>query len=454
MIKRATGRLLVALGVGAVVFAGTGGATGAPTAVHAAGTTTVAAQVSVESAARKPTWRPTQGGKFNVPRVGGDKQYRLEKQVVSAIRHARKGSQIKISLFSFDRFPVADALIAAHRRGVDVKVLMNDHEEPRAQKKLRRVIGKNRSKRSYIYQCQNGCRSTGENNHSKFFLFSHTGAARDVVMVGSVNMKLNGSKNQYNDLWTKNDAPALYATFDDLFRRMRPDKVDKPTYMRREIGKNFMLQVTPFHNEGPDNDPIDTVLDPVKCKGARGGTGTNGRTLIRVNMHAWNGRRGTYLAERFRKLYAAGCDVKLQYGYAGKLVRDEFGIKTPRGYMPIRANGFDTDGDEETDLYSHMKLLIITGNYGGDRSAKVVVTGSSNYQDSGVRGDEVILRMLNQDRTTAQYLKNWKWMWENRTREVPHVQPKRSTDRFGRPLPERRVYLAGPGIDSPEWEDE
>ena len=125
------------------------------------------------------------------------------------------------------------------------------------------MIGANRSKRSYIYQCTNGCRSSGENNHDKYFLFSHTGIAKNVVMTGSVNMKMNGAKNQFNDLWTRNNVPKIYQAFDALHEQMERDKVARPTYWVQNIGRNFQLQALPFPGNGPDHDPIDTILDPV-----------------------------------------------------------------------------------------------------------------------------------------------------------------------------------------------
>ncbi|ANH36571.1 hypothetical protein I601_0117 [Nocardioides dokdonensis FR1436] len=449
----AAATVLVLSGLGTSLASASG-----PTAPGVAATTTAASLASSAArpavAARKKTgWKPVAGAKFNVPRSGPATQFRLEQQVLGAIRHAKPDSMIRISLFSFDRYPVADALIQAHRRGVDVQVLMNNHEIPGAQKKLRSVIGANRAKRSYIYQCTNGCRSSGENNHDKYFLFSRTGRAKNVVMTGSVNMKMNGAKNQYNDLWTRNNVPEIYRAFDALHDQMERDKVAKPNYWVQNIGKAFQLQALPFHGNGPDHDPIDTILDPVKCLGATGGTGNQGRTRIRVNMHAWDGDRGTYLARRMRKLYALGCDVKLQYGYAGKKVRNELGVRTSRGYVPVRSNGMDTDLDGEIDLYSHMKLLIISGNYGNDSSKRVVVTGSSNYQDSGLRGDELIFRMFDQGKATKQYLANFDWMWNNRTRAVPYQSVSgRGLD--GAATSDQRIYDDGLGTDSPEWKDQ
>src|SRR6476661_3036271 len=76
--------------------------------VTAQATAKVVAATPVALKKKPQPWRPTPGAKFNVPRVGGPAQFRLEQQVIDAIRHARRKSTIKMVMFSFDRFPVTD----------------------------------------------------------------------------------------------------------------------------------------------------------------------------------------------------------------------------------------------------------------------------------------------------------------------------------------------------------
>ena len=369
-------------------------------------------------------YQPNAGATFNVPRSTAEKEFRVERTITSAINHAKKGSLIRISLFSFDRKPVAQALIDAKKRGVHVQILLNDHQVTGAQRMLHRALGKNRWNKNFSYECTNGCRSKGENNHIKFFLFSHTGKARDVVMTGSVNFTLNAVKNQYNDVYVKNNAPKLYDAFNVLFDQMRKDKPARPLWFSRQIGTQFVLQATPFPNPGPKHDPIMSILGRVHCKGARGGTGNRyHHTIVRVSMHAWDGKRGTYIAQRLRNLYAAGCDVKVMYGKGGYNVRRELGVRTKRGYVPAHTNGYDTDEDGQVDLYTHQKELLISGNYATDRSTSLVVTGSSNYQDAGLRGDDEIFQ-LHSVGVLKQYINNWKFIWENRSRPIRYVNGK------------------------------
>jgi phosphatidylserine/phosphatidylglycerophosphate/cardiolipin synthase-like enzyme len=300
---------------------------------------------------------------------------------------------------------------------VSVQVLVNDHEVTRTQLYLRSRLGTNRARRSWIYQCKSGCRSSGEALHDKFYLFSRTGAARWVVMTGSINMKLNGHKNQYNDLWTHNDDRDLFDAFDALFERLKRDRLDHPLYWIQEVGPVQVI-ATPFPGVDRTDDPIMKVLRQVRCLGAGGGTGTNGRTLVRVVMHAWNGPRGTYLARRLRDLYGSGCDVRLLYGMAGAKVRAELARPTRRGRIPIRSTGYDTDADGELDLYTHQKNLVVSGHYGDDRAARVVVTGSSNWTFGGMHGDEVIVVINGRSGDLPAYRADFDWLWTRRSHSV------------------------------------
>lgn len=369
-----------------------------------------AASLSTASAAG---WKPQAGAKFNVPRAKASNQFRLENQVLASINHARSGSAIRMAMFSYDRQPITNALIRAHKRGVRVQVLVNNHEGSGAQTKLRRRLGSNPNNKNFIYQCKNGCRSSGNNLHAKFYLFSRTGSVRYVTMAGSINMKLNGHKNQYNDLTTRVNQKKLHNQLQGIFNQMRTDRVVKSPYINTAIDKNIRLQMTPYRGSW-SKDPINFHMNKVKCRN----TGLNGgRTYVRVNMHAWDGDRGARIAKKVRSLYAAGCKVRVQYGYGGLKVRQIFGNPTKRGYVPVRSSGLDTNGDRQIDLYSHMKMMTISGNYAGKRNARVVITGSSNYQDNGIYGDELLLRIQSVN-LFKQYLNHYNWMWNNRTRSV------------------------------------
>jgi phosphatidylserine/phosphatidylglycerophosphate/cardiolipin synthase-like enzyme len=374
----------------------------------------------------KPKWRPAQGAFFNTPRHGA-KQWILHQHIVGAIDHAKPGSYIRIALFSFDRKYVASKLIKAKRRGVHVQVLLNDHQVTPAQKMLHRALGTKRKRKSFAYECHHGCRSTGENLHTKFYLFSHTGGAFKTVMTGSVNLTGNSAMNQYNDLYVVNNAAKLTKKFRVLWGQLKKDKPAHPGWLVQKAGPHFRVEATPFPHPGPHHDPIISILNKVHCLGATHGTGNKvHHTVVRVVMHAWNDERGHYIAQKMRQLYGAGCDVKLQYGFAGESVRNTFAARTGRGFMPVHTTGKDTNEDGLIDLYTHQKELLISGHYAKSTHTRLVVTGSSNYNKDGIRGDEEIFLIKNRLPAWKAYIKDFQRMWKHfstRVKYIPYPNP-------------------------------
>jgi phosphatidylserine/phosphatidylglycerophosphate/cardiolipin synthase-like enzyme len=383
---------------------------------------TTSSATATATAKPKPTpkWKPAEGAFFNTPRAGA-KEWVLHRQIVAAIEHAKPGSYIRIALFSFDRKYVASKLIQAHSRGVHVQVLLNDHQVTPAQKMLHRALGTHRFKKSFAYECSHGCRSHGENLHTKFYLFSHTGGAHQTVMTGSVNLTGNSAINQYNDLWVRNNTSGLTHAFRKLFKQMRRDKPAHPAFLVQNIGSDYKLEATPYPNGGPTHDPIIKILDNVHCLNAALGTGNAlHHTVVRVIMHAWNDSRGAYLAQKIRQLYAAGCDVKVMYGISGASVRQVFKNQTGRGYLPVHTTGYDTNEDGFIDLYTHQKELLISGNFGKHPGTKMVVTGSSNWNIDGLRGDEEIFE-IRRPRAYAQYINDFDNMWLKHSKLVAYI---------------------------------
>jgi phosphatidylserine/phosphatidylglycerophosphate/cardiolipin synthase-like enzyme len=389
------------------------GATPATAAPPAATTGTTPARAGDT----KP-WTPATGGWFNDPWGDQEAKFRIERQIVAAINHARKGSYIRIAVYSFDRVNVARALLDAHKRGVRVQVLHNDHQYTTAMKMLKHGLGTNRGKKSWDYTCKTGCRSQQGVLHDKIYLFEHTGGAKNVVMTGSANLTGNAAIHQFNDLLVKTDVPNYYTMMLHLFWELKKDKTAKPLFEHKVL-RDYQLWVMPHPHTTEQNDPVMEILRPVQCQGASGGTGTAGRTKIRVSMHSWNGERGTYIARRLRHLYAQGCDVKVLWALAGSGMKRVIGMSTPRGTVPRHADGYNTDCDElqEVDMYSHQKYLTISGHYGKDTSASYVFTGSSNWTPQGISGDELILRAQG-PHLVKQWNRNFDFIWDKRSRPV------------------------------------
>lgn len=404
----------------------------------------IAPMSQASAAPRKKAWKPKAGAFFNQPRSSPANENRLENQVLAAVRNTPKGEYIRMAMFSYDRWPVTDALIAARKRGVRVQVVLNGHELTPAAKRIKSYLGprygyvkrkvkvtrpngkvvtvikkKRYNRKNFFYQCVSSCRGDGDVQHSKFVLFTRSGDARNVVMVGSLNMKVNGTHNQFNDLLVMNNRRRMHDDLAKVFAQMRNDRVLRNPYRDFIYGDGTQLLVMPFARKyataktkwTPARDPMTKFLNPIQCLGAKT---PSGRTAIRVNMHAWDRERGAMIARKMRDLYARGCDVKLMVGFAGANVRNILAQPTSRGVVPVRSTGYDTDYDGEIDLYSHTKYFTVNGRYGKKNGVRMIVTGSSNYQNGGQYGDELFLRAYNA-RLHTQYVTNWNDVWAHHT---------------------------------------
>jgi len=137
---------------------------------------------------------PSDGPIFNRPIGSHGAKFRLVRHVEKTIRSTRRGSTILIATYLMDRQETADKLIAAHRRGVAVKVIMDDGIESRPSRRLAAVLGKDRTARSFAVFCHNSCRGTRGQMHAKFYAFSKAGRSHNVVMVSSANLNNGGGK--------------------------------------------------------------------------------------------------------------------------------------------------------------------------------------------------------------------------------------------------------------------
>ena len=413
----------------------------APSASTAAskGLTSSTSVSTLAAQARKPgrpgrpnkNWKVPPGPKFNNPMIDKDR-YVIERHLLRAIRNTPRNEKITISAYSLDRQVVADELIRAHNRGVKVKVLLNDHLIPGAQVRMAKVLGRNTKKSSFIRRCVSGCRADENeynNLHSKFYLFSRTGRNRNVVMLGSHNMTLNAVQWQWNDLWTTVGKPALYDQFEALFNDMRPDwDRRRATYAFCDNGLDCPAgDLQKYYNivfpraTTPTNDAVIDILNNIQCLYVDA-TGVERRTLLRLSMHTMRGNRGNYIADKLRELYAAGCNLRVNYGLMGFHTKQQIGAPTSRGRVPLRSTGFNLADDvytgvpeiddmpEAIERYTHHKYFVLKGSYKGVVDSNIVWTGSTNWSSLGTPQDEILFSMHGRQ-MVRDYLKNFELMW-------------------------------------------
>ena len=381
---------------------------------------TATALVLTLSTAGAQAYTPDDGATFNNPWGDMAAKERLLNKITRTIESAHKGSYIRIAAYSNDRKDATDALIAAYRRGVHVQVLLNDNWTSYQTKRLQRVLGTNTSKKSFLEICVNSCRGRRGNLHSKFYLFSHAGQSRHIVMFGSVNLTGFAAKTQWNDLYSTRDRKVLHNFFVDVFAQMARDRPVRHPFISRQIG-DFTINVYPRYDTTESDDPIMKRLNGVRCKDYADGAGIAGRTMIRINMYGWNGTRGVYLAKKVADLSRRGCNIQvLESSAGGKVVR----ILANNGVL-IKTPDADRNENGKVDVFTHDKWMILGGRI-RQQSGWHVWTGSQNWSDRSLNGDEITVH-IHRRGVFWNYRKNFKHIWEKRSTWVADTEPVSTT---------------------------
>jgi phosphatidylserine/phosphatidylglycerophosphate/cardiolipin synthase-like enzyme len=330
---------------------------------------------------------------FNVPTGRRARQYRLFTHINRSINSAPAGSVIRIAVFSFADGRTADNLIRAHRRGVGVRLVFDDHHVFDAQRRLLRVLGSNPRARSFAILCHQSCRAEGGEMHGKVYLFARAGRARFVTMVGSNNMTSTNAERQWSDLVTLTNNRPMFDTFRRWFGQLKHDRA-VPDPRIAAVSRQNLALITP-QDTAKYGDPALKALAPVAC------APRPHRTRVMISAHAWYGPRGQAIADRVATLAERGCVVKVFHG-------DAFGTEIERR---LRAGGARIATSRHRGIQTHQKLLIVKGTYGGNDRAQFVWTGSHNWSPGALRLDDVILRSANR-RVVAAYVRHFGYMWE------------------------------------------
>ncbi len=356
---------------------------------------------TVPAAVTVSTYTPVTGATFNRPIGTRSEKRRILAHVNRTIDAVPPGGTIKIAVFSLGWKNTADALLRAADRGASVQLVVDDHKVFEQEVRLRNALGTDTSASSFVKFCQHACRSTKGDMHDKFFLFSAAGSADFVTMVGSNNMTGFNAYDQWNDVYTIADDPAMYFAYAGMFDQLKAATPMAKTYYQMDVS-GYRSQFYPNVGVNATTDPAMQILNKVVCTGAAPGTGVRGSTLLRIAQHAWFGPRGEYLAKKVAALRKQGCVVEvvpgISVGSGVKRILTGAGVKL----ATVRHPGIRT----------HQKTLSVSGNFDGVRGNRVVFTGSENWTDRALICDDVVLRVPGAA-AYAQYSENFTDMWRN-----------------------------------------
>ncbi len=360
--------------------------------------TTTAVPATVGTAERAAQSCAAAGATFNDPRGNEEAQQRIIRMTESCIDGSPPGSVIRIATLDITFDYITDGLIAAHDRGVRVKIVLpsTQADEPDGSR-LARSLGTDVSQGSFVRFCYNGCHLTGV-MHAKFSLFSMSGGARQVAMSTSSNLTPWSAHNNWNDAYTTAGNTRVYAAYVRYFRSLLgPRRTFRRTY---SIG-DYRLWFYPTPVGTRRNQLYNILLSNIRCPRRR-------PTVVRVSTSLWS----TTMARAARRLVALqryGCVVRvsLQSDHTDPLIVEIL----RRGHVRSRFSDVDEDGQAGGSTNSHSKFITINGRYLRS-DVRSVTTGSLNMSRPGSRTSDNNMIWIGGQRAHAAYVAAFDDVWE------------------------------------------
>ena len=330
-------------------------------------------------------------------------QFRLHRTQVAAIKVAPAGATIHLVMYTFATEWAGQALLAAHQRGVNVRVIIDDHENYRWTKRLQAELGTDQHRRSYVVRCHLACasdvtyprrRSAGTIRsyvHAKWLIIDRSGNDRDVVMIPSENLT-PAAAEQSNDLMVLRGDHAVYRFLRSRFDIMRKDAgTAYGTVTSGSVTMTMFPMPLPKGYQVKPDEPLPVAMDPyldylrgIQCGGDHS-------TTIRIAMYMWTYPR-LEVARRFAELARAGCRV-IAIGQPLSPESDEgWDPEITKTLLDAGIELHQTGGG----VYLHSKIVTLDGWDTSDQRLRLAITGSSNFLlQALVASDDLIVTDTN-----------------------------------------------------------
>ncbi|MCO5993045.1 phospholipase D-like domain-containing protein [Actinoallomurus rhizosphaericola] len=334
---------------------------------------------------------------FNVPSGSAAEQNAIAHHVNQLTAGAPRGALIRIAVFMFTSQAFARTLTDAKRRGAHVQLVVDaSTRDNDAYRRVERALGTSRKRSSWVVACHKGC--VGDTiMHNKFFLFSRTGRARNVVVQSSANLTTRNRVNAWNNAFTISDA-RLYRAYGRYFSALAARHHERDHYRVTRSGP-VTAYTFPRAGDSATTDTLYRLLGKVGCGG-----GTS------VHVTTFNLSR-TDVAERLWSLSHQGCDVRVIYTNLSDRAREILEQEDGPELLSSHYMYFDAETGDEVDAFAHSKYVLIDGTYAG-RSRKVVITGSPNYTEPALRHNDETMISIEGAGVYGAYENNFTRLWD------------------------------------------
>lgn len=294
----------------------------------------------------------------------------IPEKLIDYINNAQ--DTIHIASFEFNLTPVAEALIAAHQRGVEVQWVTDDEHGIEADEE------EGHGQFAMLEKAGIEVRDDGRGAlmHNKFWIFDG-----QTVWTGSTNITVNGNFRNNNNVIVI-ESPALAAIYEREFAEMWAGEFG-PTSPSMVDDQTVTIDGTPIRVLFASEDDVASRLVPL-IESAQ-------RSIRFMAFSFTHDEMGAAVLARAK----AGVDVKGIFETRGS--ETEYS-EMPALYcagVPVRQ-----DGNPAT---FHHKVFVIDD--------KIVITGSFNFSDSADKSnDENVVIVTNGD-IAIQYLQEFERRW-------------------------------------------
>jgi hypothetical protein len=324
----------------------------------------------------------------------------LENHAIALIDATPPGEHVTFAFRDFNRRPVADALIAAHGRGVHVDGVIDGSERNRTVvRELVDTIGPDRvvicGTPTFVFNSCIANSPAPSLQHNKFLTFSGLAdGRRDVVLQTSKNFLEPSQLTYYNDMVEIAGDRKLHAAYVKYLFDMKA-QLRSNTYYFPASGDDGRNTIFPSPRPQPDLDTDDTIVDRMKeidC--SRGGT-------IRVANMAFRSERAVIM-RKLIGLERDGCDIEL-------IVSNLDGnILAGLVAAGIRVQPFfqrAVSPRQQVIVHSKFWLVDARSTLTGERT-RITYAGSSNWRGDQQYSDDLLLRIVD-DGVHAAYSSYW-----------------------------------------------
>lgn len=295
----------------------------------------------------------------------------IAEKLISRIDSARR--TIHIAAFEFNLTPIAEALIAAHRRGVEVRWVTDDEHG------LEADTEEDHGQFAWLQKAGIEIKDDGRGAlmHNKFWIFD-----QQIVWTGSTNITQNGMFRNNNNVIVIESAD-LAEIYEREFEEMWTAEEFGPTSTSTRDAQSVLVNGTPIQIFFAAEDDVAEQMIPMISKAEK--------SLHFMAFSFTHDGMGTAILDRF------------QNGVETKGIFETRGSETKYSELPhLYCAGVPVRQDGNPGTFHHKAIVI---------DAQTVITGSFNFSKNANQNNDENVLIVTNSAIAAKYLEEFDRRW-------------------------------------------